>query len=419
MVRLHGGVSRAHIHEEPVKYAEEDDFLTLAEAHSWIMLYPFGQAGATWWDEVGMANVHGLVRTVKRTYNVDDDRVWMCGFSDGASAAFAHAMVDPVDYAAFVALNGHIGVGSLDGDLPLYARNLVNSPVYAITTKEDELYPSHKMRATIDMATRAGADIFYRELDGAHDFSYGPEELPRIARFLERHPRDPCPSLVVWEAGVPRYGRCHWFKIEQVVLEEPASWHVDHNVAIVNDRITIGFVRDDSHDGEGVKVGTVAEKTAAEGMGLKPGDIIVKGNDMAIKDMDDLVKYKATLARGGDFSLTVLREGGSLALHGTLPEVANYYVFKREIPSGIIKASLSANRVDVESSRVGAFTVYVDPDVVNLGDNLVITWNGEVIHDDVVEPDIEFMLRHFLENRDRKQIYVAGIYAEKPALEQD
>ena len=56
-----------------------------------------------------------------------------------------------------------------------------------------------------------------------------------MAAFLERHPRDPFPSEIVWEAGDSKFGLCRWFAIDGITTEEPAAWHVDHNVALVDD----------------------------------------------------------------------------------------------------------------------------------------------------------------------------------------
>jgi pimeloyl-ACP methyl ester carboxylesterase len=413
LVRLHRGVGRADVLDDAVGYAEDDEYLPVAEAQTWLVLYPFGQHGATWWDRVGMANIDDLVRKVKQTYNIDDDRVWMGGFSDGASGAFAHAMVYPSDYAAFVALNGHIGVGSLDGDLPLYAPNLANTPVYAVTTLDDELYPSARMRPAIEMARRAGGDILYRELEGTHDFDYAETELPRIAKFLERHRRDPFPHKIVWEAGEAKYGRCRWFKIERISLEDPEPWHTDYNAAMIDDRVTIGFVPGDST--EGVAVSTVAEETAAEEMGLEGGDVIILADDMAIRSMDDLIAFKATLNRGDEFSLTVRRGEDTILLDGQIPEAGQFNVFKRSVPSGLARVSFAANRIEIESSRIAAFSVLVHPDVVRLAENLVIIWNGMVVHDARVEASLEFMLRNFLLNRDRSLLYVAGLFVEGKA----
>ncbi len=409
LVRIHGGVGRGDIFPEPLKFAGEDEFIPVAEEKGWVVLYPLGQMGATWWDDVGMANMRNLIRTVKRGYNIDDDRVWLEGFSDGASGGFTHAMVSPDDYAAIVALNGHMGVGSINGGLHLYAPNLSNTPIYAVTTKEDELYPSEKMRPTFEMAVKAGADIIYRELEGGHDFEYAATEMPRIVRFLERNGRDPFPPRIVWEAGEARFGRCRWFKIDAVTTAEPEKWHKEYNTALVDERITVGFVPDYEFEGEGVRVSSVLEETAAEAMGLEAGDIIIGSPGMPIKDLDGLVAYKAKLERGSPIELRVVRGDGERTLRGSLPDKANYLVFRREIPSGLARAGYYANRIWVKTSRVGAFSVFIHPDMVNLNDPVTVTWNGKVVFDRAVEPDIAFMVRNFLDNRDRRLLYVARL----------
>jgi len=412
LVRLHGGVGRGDIEPEPLEHAKEDEFVPVAEEKGWVVLYPFGQMGATWWDDVGMANIRNLIRMVKRQYNIDDDRVWLEGFSDGASAGFTHAMVAPDDYAAIVALNGNMGVGSIDGGLDLYAPNLSNTPIYAVTTKADELYPSEKMRPTFEMALKAGADMIYRELEGTHEFGYAETEMPRIVRFLERHGRGPFPPKIVWETGDPRFGRCRWFKIDQVSTGDPEKWHKDFNTALVDERITVGFVPDYKFEGKGIKVSSVLEETAAEAMGLEAGDIIIGGGGLPIEGLDDLVTYKSSLERGNPVELKVLREGARKTLSGNLPEKANYLIFKREVPSGLAHAGYCANSIWVKTSRVGAFSLFIHPDMVNLDEEVTVTWNGEVVYDGSVKPDIAFMIENFLENRDRRLLYVARLRME-------
>jgi hypothetical protein len=414
LVRLHGGVSRADITDDPVGYAREDEWLAGAERHGWLVLYPFGQDGATWWDRVGMANVKDLVRIVKTRYNIDDDRVWMAGFSDGASAGFAWAMVDPNDFAAVVALNGHIGVGSLDGGLPLYAVNLANTPVYAVTTDEDGLYPSDLMRPTIEMALAAGAHMIYRELPGRHEFSYAEEELPRITEFLLRHPRDPFPAEITWEAGDPKFGACRWLTIDGISTGEPEAWHSDFNCALVDDRITIGFISDDTYEGRGVKVGRVVEDSPAAEMGLADGDIIIKGGGMPIGDMAGLLEFKSTLKRGDPFELVARRDQGTKVLDGRMPGPESYFVFKRDVPSGLVRARYMANRIDIETSRVQALSILIHPDMVNLEEPLKITWNGRQVYQEKVKPDPAYMIQNFLEERDRNLIYIARVSLEYP-----
>lgn len=412
LVLLHGGVSAPSVTDDPVGYAEEHPLAQMASDAGWITACPFGMAGATWFDEVGMGNIRALVRRVKTDYNVDDDRVWMAGFSDGASAGFLHAMLTPDDYAAFVALNGHMGVGSLDGGLPTYAPNMFNTPIYAVTTFNDELYPSSVMRGTIEMALEAGADIQYREFEGVHDMDdpYVARELLRIRAFLARHPRDPFPQRIVWESEGPKYGRCRWLAIDAVTVDPPEPWHVDHNVALTDERVTIGFHYDDTFAGPGILVSAVVEGDypAAE-MGLKEGDVIVGGGGTEIEDIDDLGTYKSRLERGSDLELVVEREGQRVSLRGRIPPPSHYNLFVRDAPSALVRAERVANRIDIEASRLGAFRIFVDPQMFDIEQNIVVNVNGTTVFDRRVEPDIEYMLREFVEDRDRKRLDVAEI----------
>jgi len=415
LVALHGGVGRADLIEDPMEYVAENEYLALAEAAGWIAIFPFGQDGATWWDDVGMKNIRALLRTVKREYNVDDDRVWMIGFSDGASAGFLHAMVAPDDYAAFVCLNGHMGVGSLDGELPTYATNMAARPIYAVTTHDDGLYPSARMRPTIEMARRAGADILYRELPGTHDFDYAETEIPRVRRFLERHARDPLPTRVAWETAERRFGRRDWIGVDRVTVGPGAPWHRDHNCGMVDERVTIGFHPDWEFEGEGVFVENVVEDdNPASEMGLLAGDVIVEGNGAAIADLDGLNEFKETIGRGDSFEMTVLRDGERVLLAGEIPEPANYLIFQRTVPSGMVHAWFAANRFGIKTSRVGALRIFVHPDMVALDQNVVVEVDGEVVHDAPVEPDVAYLLGGFLEDRDRTRLYVGEIGVEVP-----
>ncbi len=409
LVILHGGVSRKELYDKPLEYAQEHDFIQLAQENGWLALYPFGQSGATWWDEVGMANIKSLIRTLKRKYNIDDNRVFVSGFSDGASASFGFAMVDPSDFAAFFAPNGHMGVFSLDGDILTYAPNMFNSPVYAITNDNDGLYATAKMSPTIEMALDAGADITYRAHEGGHQLTFWDVEKPLVESFFLRHPRDPISSRIVWEAADKIFGRCHWFAIDEITPEESEPWHVDHNVAMIDKRVTIGFVSDDSFEGDGVKVERVIEESFAEEVGIEDGDIILKADEIEIGDIDDLNKFKGGVKRGDQIRLVIKRNNNKIVLEGSLPEPSLYNLFKREKPSAFADVTAYRNRIDIRSSRLGAFRILVNPDLFRLEQNLVISVNGEVVFDDKVEPDIGFMIRDFLKNRDRKALYAAEV----------
>lgn len=407
LIMLHGSVSRPEIMEDPVDWARQEPYVPLAAQRGWIVVFPMGQAGATWWDGVGMANILNQVRATRQQYNIDDDRVYLGGFSDGGSGAFLFGMAAPSDFGALVALNGHMGVASEDGNLPTYAPNLYNTPVYAVTTDKDQLYPSSAMEKLIDMARNAGGNIHYRQLEGDHSFSYAEQELPLIADFLERHPRDPFPSRLVWETAIPGLGVCRWFAIDSVTTEEPADWHTDYNTSLIDSSIIIGFQPDEEFSGPGIRVAGLADGDYLAGrIGLRAGDIIIGGNDVPIKSADDLSKFKTTLRRGAPVSLQIRRDTTELVLSGRMPAAENYLAFNRTQPSARANVSFSANRVFIESSRVGAFRIFVAPEMVNLNQKLSIYVNEQLVFDSKVTPDLNYILRNYLANRDRKAIYV-------------
>lgn len=407
LVALHGGVSRTSVSEDPVGWAKDSEWLELAKSKGWFALFPFGEEGATWWDAVGMTNIRRQIQLTKHHFNIDDDRVYLVGFSDGASAGFLHAMLRPDDFAAIVALNGHMGVGSLDGGLSTYAPNMANTPIYAATTDNDALYPTSTMAATINMAIQSGANILYRQLAGEHEFSYARKELPLIGDFLDNHPRCKFPTRVFWETSSLEFGRCRWLAIDQVRACAAENWHRDFNLEMVSDRVTIGFMPKRVKGGVGVE--KVIENTFAMQAGLKEGDLIVEAAGKKIRGNYDLDKVKAMVKRGDPLAIKVLRASETIELRGVLPAAELYFLFKREAPSAAVKAECFGNNIRINGSRLGKIRLLVSSAQFNLEKPIEVTCMGKSVWKKIVEPDAEFMFLDFLRNRDRKMLPVSFI----------
>lgn len=296
-----------------------------------------------------------------------------------------------------------------------FAPNFANSATYVMTSDADGLYPTEKMRPSIEMAIAAGANILYQTFKGGHDWRHVHPVLGDLADYLERHPRDPFPGRVVWETGNPEgFGLCRWFGIDAVSSAPRKEWHRDHNVQLVSDRISIGFFDDKEYDGDGLKVKSIVPKSFAEKVGLVADDIVVGMNDTVVKGMDDLNAAKGKVQRGDTVLLTVLRGEEKLTLTGDLPPPDYYWVLQRSNRSALGKATFSANRVEVEASRVAAIRILVHPSMINLDEKLVVTVDGKVLFDEFVEPDPAFLIRNYLENRDRRLLYVAEVKLEVP-----
>ena len=84
-VQLHGGVGR------PDAAPRAGGIGALAGADQ-IYVLPTAWAAAEWWTDRQLTNLRGILDSVKRTYNVDENRVVLSGVSDGGTAAYYFSM---------------------------------------------------------------------------------------------------------------------------------------------------------------------------------------------------------------------------------------------------------------------------------------------------------------------------------------
>jgi poly(3-hydroxybutyrate) depolymerase len=409
LVYLHGGVSRGELLSDVEDFIRELPFTGSAEQHGYILLIPLGQSGATWWDSVGIANVLQQIRNTKQEFNIDDDRVYVTGFSDGGSGSFFFAMCYPSYFAAFLPLNGHPGVGSEAGEIQTYFVNLYNRPGYVINTTDDELYPAAEIFLTMELAHRAQADVLYRVYAGIeHSFDYADQEMPLMHSFMMTHPRS-LPVSVQWETAYPD-AECDWLVINEISHEEPADWHEDHNMELTDDRVMFGFYPDDTYEGTGARISrVVGDSTLCGLVGVQDGDIITALDGVEITDLDAINAYKEGKQCGDSVTLTIKRGEEELTLRGAFPGPAKYMLFVRSEPSAQMRGYYCGNTFSLETSRVGSFTIYLHPDMVQLDQPVTVRLNGEVVFNEIVEASPPFMLKNFLKHYDRARLFVNEI----------
>ena len=177
-----------------------------------LAVYPNAGA-AMWWEQKSTAMVHELLLEILRTYNVDTNRVYLAGFSNGGSAALYFGTLWPERWAAIASLMG-AGVNSPSGEiLPL--KNVLNVPFLFLHGDRDTLIPSSASVTTYD------------ELRGLH-----PQVLPELhilkgrgheitlseddgftMPFLERFTRNPFPRNLAMKITSLTYPRRYWVEV--------------------------------------------------------------------------------------------------------------------------------------------------------------------------------------------------------------
>lgn len=211
-VQLHGGVSR------PDGAGARPLTPNRLPGEEAIYVQPRGHARAEWWHLNQYEHMVATLDRVKRTYNVDENRVYLTGVSDGATGAYFFAMKLPTPFSAFLPLNGNMRVLATPGTRAngqMYAGNMVNKPFFVVNGGRDPLYPVSAVSPHVEMLRAAGTTVEFRpQPEAGHDTSWWPLEREAFERFVRDHPRHPHPARLSWETErTDRYNRVHWLVI--------------------------------------------------------------------------------------------------------------------------------------------------------------------------------------------------------------
>ena len=214
--QLHGGVMGRSTNQP----RNSGDIGTLAGAPDQFYVLPYGWTEAPWWSEDQVLNMTTIVDALKRTYNIDENRVAVSGVSDGATGLYYLAMRETTAFASFLPLNGFIMVLS-NPDTGITAQlspnNLRNKPMYAVNGGRDRLYPISAVEPYLMHLKKAGVTIDYHpQPKGEHNTAWWPEVKESYERFVTDHPREPSPARLTWEATDLVHNRAHWLVIDKL-----------------------------------------------------------------------------------------------------------------------------------------------------------------------------------------------------------
>ncbi len=211
--QLHGGVGG-----RPDNSARgTGEIGTLAGAEQ-IYVLPYAGGETPWWTNDQILNLNAIVDSLKRAYNVDENRVVVSGVSDGATGAYYIAMRDTTPFASFLPLNGFIMVLTSDeiDDGFMFPNNLRNKPLFVVNGGRDRLYPTRDVEPFTKHLISSGVEIDYHPRpEGEHNTKWWPEVKDSFEKFAADHTRNPHPEKLTWEAGDKIHNRAHWLAIDE------------------------------------------------------------------------------------------------------------------------------------------------------------------------------------------------------------
>ena len=148
-----------------------------------------------------MENLNAILVEVKKTYNVDENRVFASGVSDGGTGVYFLSFRDTTTWAGFLPFIGYPGVllnPRVGTHGMMHLANLVNKPLFIVNGETDRLYPAARnMAPFLEDFEKLGVDFVFTPKPSGHSTSCWPDEVENIADFMESHPRDPLPDRVL------------------------------------------------------------------------------------------------------------------------------------------------------------------------------------------------------------------------------
>jgi predicted esterase len=212
LIWLHGGVhgTRQHRGAEVAHY-----FARESDSCYFIFAAVSGEQGATWFDETGIKNILESLEYIRSHYNIDDDRVFLAGVSDGGSACYVSGSLYPDNFAGYIVCSGSPGLARVLG-LPFLPVNMKLRKWFVIHGGRDRLYPGEAVQPVIEGLAGQGVAVqfhYYENL--GHGLDYMPMEKPHVLRFIREARRDPCPDGLVFECVVPM--RVSWLRADVLI----------------------------------------------------------------------------------------------------------------------------------------------------------------------------------------------------------
>ena len=381
IVVLHGGVSRPQpIAGESLKrYGGNYVSLLDSGKEPFIMIVPAGTGRTPWWSKNGSKMVFDAIDDMKRTYNVDTDRVMVTGFSDGASGSYYLSMTNPTKFCQFWPFNGFAAVATMTGT-KVYLESMKNRPMFACNTTEDSLYPPNYYNPFVKAMKDVGVALTFHEFENiGHNFAYIDKIAKETRKLFAKTERDPWANELTWVcADTSHFNRIDWIEILETGQAENSREFENRTVKITSG-VKLGVNIDQNYVGEGVRVGKVEPGSTAANIGMQDGDVIIEMQGEKVSGLNDLRAVLSTLEGGEKLVVVVERAGKREKLEGTVAKPRGREVLSYGVEPGFVHVKKQGNTFEVDAANVTSLRIMLSPDFVDFDKEVAVNVNGKEV----------------------------------------
>lgn len=191
-----------------------------------IEIFPALEKKLAIYGYYGYQHLRRMIAETKSIFNIDDNRVYLSGFSDGGKTAYLAANLVPSAFACFYPINGSVV------SPPFYA-NYTSRPVFSFVAQKDQLTDYRSILTKAAYANSLGASWSCRLLPGRHFYHpYQQDVLPVLFRHMQQITRNPFPVAITYHRSFDyeEFTGIDWLQMQVNTAKAPEAFHFTDSV---------------------------------------------------------------------------------------------------------------------------------------------------------------------------------------------
>ncbi|MCL5129095.1 alpha/beta hydrolase-fold protein [Algibacter sp. L4_22] len=238
LIFLHGAVRFSFLEDyqiaQQVLSGWNRYYTKYASLNDVILIFPSANKKYNWMtSDDGFFMIPKIVKQLKTSINIDDNKVFISGHSNGSTGSFSYAMKQPTQFAGFYGFNTQprLYTGGT------FIENILNRSYINFSTDQDYYYPPNANDSLTKLMRFINADYKdYRYNGFPHWFPKFDESEPAykiLFSDLKERERNPFPKKITWEFDDDNYGNIDWLTdIKLDTLTPKKGWHKNLNFKI-------------------------------------------------------------------------------------------------------------------------------------------------------------------------------------------
>jgi len=183
------------------------------ERTGYLVVYPNAWGG--WWRANTETMVDSLMSEVMRRLNVDPDRVYISGLSNGGTGTFDYVSLWPQRFSAAVVAMGAGLFGFMEpgGNRP-FVSNAAHTPILFLHGKQDQVIDVSATTRTVDSLRAQHADVAMKLFpERGHEIAPGIGDDGMTVDFFEHHTGRDMPRKLDFSTTRPTNARHYWIEV--------------------------------------------------------------------------------------------------------------------------------------------------------------------------------------------------------------